>query len=199
MASYKEIYSFNSVNIKEKIKINDSLLVLDIDETILYFVSKNERMDKDWWKSSFDKYYLEYKDYEYAELLSYNDWLNHITHNDPYHTDKYNLFKLLDRYNNHIFITARDPYIKNITSEHMKKLNINVHDDNIYHVDKSNKGKILSNLLEEKYKDIKKVIFIDDLITNIDDVCNEFKTNDFITKNNIQLDCYLFKSFDRYY
>ena len=198
MSNYIILYDFNTV-ITDMINADnkkDILFVLDIDETILYFVSENKRINKEWWKSKFNEFYIEYKkDYDYADRATYNEWLDIIKNNNPKHTDKEGLYNIINEYN-YIFITARDPSLEDITSNHMKHLHINK--GNIYHVGDNSKGKQLVHLLETEYRDIKKVIFIDDLVSNLDDVSNEFKLNEYVNNHNIKLDCYLFKESDKH-
>ncbi len=173
--SYTIIKNFDNINIK------NALLILDIDETILFF----DEITKDWWKTHFDENYKIYKDYEYVEKLCYNKWLKIITTTNPRHTDEHNLYKLLKQ--NHIFVTAREKYIEHITYSHFNYLHIPTNQNNIYHVGDNDKGIFIKKILQSTY--VQNVVFIDDLEKNILNVINA--TNDL----HINLTCYLIDIF----
>jgi hypothetical protein len=64
------IHSINSFS-QIKIKPN-SLVVLDIDDTILHFST----IKKGWWTETFNKYYEIFENYDEAKKLAYHDWEN---------------------------------------------------------------------------------------------------------------------------
>jgi len=144
------------------------LIIFDIDETIL----KYKNIDKKWWQNKFMYYYELTNSYELANELSMKDWIIHIHEIEPQHTEINSFNKLLKFINvinknkNIIdieFLTARDDILKNITIKHLRKFlpeNLQI---NISFSNGSNKAPYINT----NYNNI---IFIDDLLSNLQDV-----------------------------
>lgn len=152
----------------ELIKGEKSLLVLDIDDTIL----KHPEITYKWWKNTFDYYYNNHNDYDLAEQQSLKLWEDHISENLPVHTNEYELNQLLLKCKELnirvICLTARNNHLEKVTLQHLKHLNIQI--DEIYY--NNNKGDFLKSFCLENNiigKDAH-IFFIDDLKSNIDDV-----------------------------
>ena len=163
MCKFKQIYSFFEINLKR-----ETLVVLDIDDTII----KYSKMNKQWWKSTFDSYYKISKNYDDADEQTLNNWRIQIYSAVPLHIDENGLFDLFKRAKELdctiICLTARDQSLERITYEHLKQLGIN--GIKIYFSPEVEKGITLDEILStykincQNYKDI---IFVDDLHGNL--------------------------------
>jgi predicted secreted acid phosphatase len=148
-----QISNYDQIIIKKK-----SLVILDIDETILKF----DGFDNQWWE---DQKKI-YKD----EV--YNIWINNITNKDPILLDQELLFKLIkiieDTNSKLIIVTARLEENRELTKQHLEKCQIKINNRDIYFT--KQKGDIIYKLLINKYINYKNIIFVDDLQKNIDDI-----------------------------
>ena len=70
-----------------------------------------------------------------------------------------------------VLLTARNPDLKDITLTHLKQLNIEL--DEIYF--NENKGEELLSIVSTQNNKYKNIIFVDDLLSNLEDVANSFK------------------------
>lgn len=149
-----------------------SLLVLDIDETILKYSGICEQ----WWKEHFDTNYAKYGNYDDADNACVKDWQEHIKYEYPVHTDEDGFFDLIERANNLnckvIIVTARDHGIKNITYEHLHHLGIR--DIDVYFASGGNKGHMIDNVMGNEIHNYKYISFVDDKDYNLTDVKNHF-------------------------
>lgn len=141
----KEIYSFSEI--KDKF-CNETLLVLDIDDTIL-------KWNKDFTDSS------------------YQEWFDHIHNEIPILTDN-NLFEFL-KDKDYIFLTARNSELDYITEHHLSLLNIPYNDNIFYTGENNSKGLYLKRITNERYPNKKKIVCVDDLKYNL---IEEYKRND---------------------
>lgn len=166
----KCINSFSNIKL-----IPNSLVVLDIDETILSFPT----LGLDWWHKTYQRNLKMTNNHTRAENISLTEWLEVISDVDPKQLDPYNFEKFLDEVKKLncelILLTARNNSLMEITKNHLKSCNINVESIDIYY--DSNKGKKLLELVDYKYKKIKNIIFVDDLEHNILDVQKAFQFN----------------------
>lgn len=155
ISSFLEIIKFVS---------RDTLVVLDIDETILHYLE----VSPDYWHCLFEKYYHELKDYKKAEEMSLQEWKKLVESSNPVHTDEEGMNILLNIIDAHkaklIFVTARNSEMSNITELHLRKLNI-PEDVQIFY-DSNEKGKRLLDMQISKNK----IIFVDDLDKNLENV-----------------------------
>lgn len=152
-------------NYDEIIISSNTLVIMDIDDTIIKFKS----MNKTWWKD-INEYYKCIYDHITARKLAYNDWHKIIATEIPELLDESLFFDLLNRIETSnsklILLTARDILIKPSTLKNLKDCNIDIHPDDVHH--DMFKGKKIKELCENcEYSHI---IFIDDLLDNILDV-----------------------------
>ena len=176
-----EISSFNEIIINQK-----SLIICDIDETILYF----EGIDKQWWVDTFNTFYKIHNDYDKADKLSLDKWISYIIDNNPYTTDEIGYNNMLKRVNDTnsrlLFLTARHEHLRDITLKHM--LHLNIHNPILHFTNGNCKGQyILDNLINSSQNfeiNSNNIIFIDDLLQNIANVSDKLAEH---------VTCYLFK------
>lgn len=163
----KNIKNYDEIIIK-----NNSLIILDIDETIIKFNTINST----WW-NDIKKYYELYHNKEKADNLALQDWINIISNEKPELLDEELFLDLLNRIeltnSKLILLTARDQTLNEITIQNIKDCNINIDSNNIYH--SYPKGlKVLELYNSHNYNNI---IFVDDKLDNIKDVQDKLKNN----------------------
>jgi len=152
--------------------IIDSLIVFDIDDTIMHF----EGIDNKWWDNRYNKYLEKYdNDHKKAKSMAIKDWVNHVTENNPKLINEENFREFIDRaYENNckiIFLTARDHSLREITENHFQICNLNDFIEDIYFSE--NKGLTLKEIINTQFNDVKNIIFIDDLERNLNSVKKE--------------------------
>lgn len=168
---FKKITKFNQINL-----IKNSLVVLDIDETIIKF----DNINKAWWSDTFDKHYSITKNHDCAHNLSLDDWISHITINRPKLVDEgiYDWINLIDKHNcDLIFLTARNKNLKDITHSHLNIVNLSCNKDKVYF--NQEKGDELFSIVNAQYSDKKNIIVVDDVEINLIDIKNKFTDTDF--------------------
>jgi hypothetical protein len=151
--NYIQITCFSKIIIP-----NDTLIVLDIDYTIL--ICKT------------------YKMYECTDTLDSLDYNNLVTFGIPTHTNKETLFNLITESKTKnceiICLTARNEITKTFTHNQLSYIGL---DFPVYYCNGMNKGVILQKILNEKYSNYKNIIFVDDKIKNLFDVYSELNKN----------------------
>jgi hypothetical protein len=161
------INSFSQVKIKPK-----SLVVLDIDDTILNFPS----IRKGWWTDTFNNYYEQEQDYDRAEELALNDWVNIIANDKAQLLDPINFETFLNKIREQncelILLTARNDKLRELTKKHLADCKLDIPHNKIYH--NRNKGKKLLELVKNVYNNVSQIIFVDDLESNLNDVEDTF-------------------------
>lgn len=168
---------FTTITKFEQIEIiPSSLVVFDIDETLLKF----DGIDHKWWKNKFNKYYRLTQNYELAESMSHNDWIKIVKIAEPELVDikVHNFIDLL--YDNDckiILLTARNQILKEITNEHIDKINLNINKNNIYFNEE--KGNELYRIITDIYPEIKNIMVIDDLEENLIDIQSKMKNTNY--------------------
>jgi len=137
--------------------LNDSLIILDLDETIIHF----KPITSTWWNDT--KKILN-------DANSYKQWLNIISSYMPYLLDENEFLNLLQRIEQSnsilIILTARDKSLCHLTMHQIVYCNIPILPTNIYFSDK--KGMTVYEL-KRVYKKTN-VIFVDDKLHNVNDV-----------------------------
>jgi hypothetical protein len=150
-------------NYDEIVVLNKSLVCIDLDETIIYFPGVNQS----WWENRKKAYNL-INDLT-SDEMAYKDWLEIIHNNTPKMLDEIQFIHLLERVKNTgskiVIITARNNKLEKLTIRHLLDCNINICD--IYYSYK--KGDIVNQI---KRLHNGPIIFIDDIIRNINDVKN---------------------------
>jgi len=149
-----KITNYDQIIISQK-----SLVILDIDETILKF----EGIDYKWWEN---------EKKENSQENVYNKWIKYVTNNDPILLDQYQLFQLIktieDTNSKLIIVTARLEKNRELTIQHLEKCQIKIDSNYIYFT--KQKGAIINNLITNEYVNYDNIIFVDDLESNIIDV-----------------------------
>ena len=153
--------------------IKNSLIIFDIDDTIIKF----PELGKNWWKTTFDNYYKLHQNFDKADILTLEEWIQNIKIMKPEMIRKESFIKFFDKAleNNCkiIFLTARNEKLKDLTLQHLLHCEV-ITKENFHNVYFSeNKGDKLKKILQNpEYSNIKNIIFIDDLDRNLKDVYN---------------------------
>lgn len=167
------IKKFQQINVIPK-----SLVVLDIDETILKFEDINHK----WWKSKFNRYYKLTQSYDLANNMAHSDWVKTVSNIQPELVDD-DFYIFLEHINNckceTILLTARNHKLKDLTHEHLDKINLKF--NKIFF--NKNKGDELYNIVHNEFLHIENIIVVDDLLSNLTDIKNKFLE----TKFNLHL------------
>jgi predicted secreted acid phosphatase len=166
----------------DEIIINQpTLVVLDIDDTILKF----DTLHKNWWKNTLDNYKTIYDEFE-SNKRTFDDWVKIISNENAKLLDEEKLFEFMQRIkdtNSEVFfITARDKSLTDITLKNLKECKLDITPEQVYHY--WSKGKKVLEVFQEKYSHLKNIIFVDDHMDNIEDVMSKF--NDYV----YNVDCY---------
>lgn len=185
MVTIKKIKNYDEINLDLK----NTLLVLDIDETIIKFPEINQK----WWD---DNYGEQYKIHEMgkAREIVLKRWINIIETNKPIMLDEKKFNDLITKSNElkHkiIFLTARIPNLETITKKNLNDCGIKYDENDLYHLPKEpvpkNKGQIIKEVVKQ-LDYIENIIFVDDVMHNIESVINEFKIDDDCIKYNLHL------------
>ena len=171
------IKSFNQIDIIPK-----SLVILDIDETVLTF----PQLTKNWWQEKRNHYYKISNDRKQVEEQVLNEW-NYIARTtNPNKLDHKAQYKFINKlYQNDcelIFLTDRNRELYDITYKHL--VHIGIDKDHVVHFDE-NKGDKIYELINKYYNNIENIIFVDDLIDNHHKILNTIKN--YNIKTNIKL------------
>jgi len=120
------------------------------------------------------------------ESLTIDDWLIHVSNNQPKHTHASSFKTFLENVNNSniVCLTARKESLKYITEQHLEM--IGVKDIPVYYSNGTCKGKVLKEIIIPNYSTIKNIVFVDDNKNNISSVNKEFYNE------NIKVHCYYF-------
>lgn len=173
---YTTISSFTEVTL-----IPNSLLILDIDDTVLKFDDINHK----WWEKWMAHFLEIHNDKDIAEEKALDTWREHVTINLPKHTDEKGICELIKKAQDIditiIFLTARSDNTKYLTENvHLSHLSLNV--GKVYYANKQNKGKIMSEHIKKDFPDKDTYIYIEDAEFNIKDVIGHManKINNFV-------------------
>lgn len=163
----KQIHTFYSVDISQ-----NSLILCDIDDTILFFPKYSETF----YKEAYDYYVSIGEKEELADKLVKNDWDLYNSFKKPSITDKEGFFYLLKRIETTdsklCFLTARHEIYHKRTIDDLKNVNIDCNKFPIYFTNGNVKGKFIKqnivNLLDHEH-----IIFIDDNNIHLENVKKE--------------------------
>lgn len=166
---------------KITLPMSNTLIVFDIDETILSFIDINKK----WWNDNYERLLPIYKENtdEQVELL----WIDYVSKNKPILLDEYNFKFFLNsiRYKCEIILlTARNEKIYELTIKHLNECKLNIHPSRIFF--SKNKGKKLQDIVNNIFPNIKNIIFIDDIEENLISVLNVFNKKE-LSKYNLEL------------
>lgn len=157
----------------------NSLIVLDIDDTILTYRGISDKFYND----KFNYYHKMYHDYDMIYKLIRNDWNEFIKSNPPYLINQETFFNFTDIAVKNkceiIFLTSRPQTMKLITRFHFEHNGLSDFLDKIHY--SPTKGKYLKELVFQNFKSYHKIILVDDLKSNLMDIyysLNKFKDID---------------------
>lgn len=171
----QQVTSFYQIPLTKK-----SLVVLDIDETIMAF----PHITKAWWRETYKKHYESTNDKKLAENLSVCEWREHVTVHKPYLLDEKKLKNFLGEINEKscklVFLTARTPKMTEITHSHLSHCNLEFSSDNVIHDE--NKGDALATIIQS-YPEISNIVFVDDFEKNLINVKTRFSHDDMSNYN----------------
>jgi hypothetical protein len=160
----KNISSYNEIEI-----VPNSLVILDIDETVLTF----PQITKHWWKDKISYYFNLTNDKHLAEKYALDEWRSIAYSTDPVQLDIDNQLKLINKIYQHncelIFLTARNENLSSITYNHLKHINID--NRHLVYFDE-NKGEKFYEIVTTLYKKYENITFVDDLMINLDKILN---------------------------
>lgn len=178
----KNIYSFSEINII----IPYSLIVFDIDETILRFPT----IENDWWSKKYKELLPIYKERTHYQIEKL--WIKYISQAEPVLLDPINFKFFINKLKQNnceiIFLTARNLNLSKLTIEHLNKCNIVIDSSKIYY--NKDKGYELKNIILNNYPYVKNIIFIDDLYENLSNVKSTFSSLELL---NYNIDLYQIK------
>lgn len=147
--------------------IPNSLVILDIDDTIIKF----PELGKQWWKNKFDEYMNLYNDSEKADIETLEEWIRNVKIMKPEMINKESFNRFInDVFTNKcelVLLTARQIKIKDLTEHHLKHCEVVVDSSNIYY--SQSKGDEINKLLNNRFINIKSIIFVDDMQKNLMD------------------------------
>ena len=149
---FRQITKFNQIPI-----IPNSLIVLDIDETIIKF----NNINRNWWITNTNRHFINTKNYYVADQLSFRDWITYVTNTNPTLVDdKINSWIKDSKADNCdlILLTARKKFLKYITLLHLNSVNLNFNKELIFF--NENKGDALLNITKNLYSNKKNSFFL---------------------------------------
>jgi len=166
--NYDDIY-IDTIN-------SNTLIVFDIDETIIKFPGINQK----WWDDNYNYHYTLY-DINNARQKVFNQWLEIIHNYEPIMLDKIKFNTIMDKINSVnskiVFLTARPPELREITEKNLDSCNIKYNKEDIYFLpnksETKNKGEMIIKIIQQ-LNHINDIIFVDDVIHNVQSVINEF-------------------------
>jgi hypothetical protein len=169
------ISSFSEIEV-----VPNSLVILDIDETVLTF----PQITKHWWKEKIGYYYDITTDIHLAEKYALDEWRHIAYSTDPIQLDSENQLKFIDNiYQNNcelIFLTARNEDLSCITYNHLRHINID--NRHLVYFDE-NKGEKFYEIISSLYQNCENITFVDDLIINLDKIVNAINKYELNAKN----------------
>ena len=160
------ISDYNEIRI-----IPHSLVVLDIDDTIIKF----PELGKSWWKNKFEQNFEIYQDYDKADYETLEEWIKHVHVMKPLmiNRESFNnlIKKIIENKCELVLLTARQIRIKDLTELHLKHCEVIIDSSNIYYSE--SKGDEINNILKNRFSHIKNIIFVDDMYKNLVDAYNK--------------------------
>ncbi len=173
MRRYQKITSFANL-----IKHNKTLVICDIDETIMHFTTTaDEQINNNWWDMKKRQYIESFNcDEKTAGTYAYDEWHNIVQTTAPQFTDSDGFVQMLDKLDEKnsdiIFLTARKQNTRDLTYKHLSMLNINPNNFMLHFTNLTPKGPYIKNNINiDNYR---KIIFIDDAKHNLDSVYDTF-------------------------
>ncbi len=166
----QQVNSFYQIPVTE-----NTLVVLDIDETIMAFPNIN----KTWWRETYEKYFDSTNNKTAADNLTLEEWREYVRVNKPYLLDEKKFKKFLGEIESKsaqlVLLTARDPIMTEITQLHLSHCELSISPDQVIHDE--NKGDALARIVQS-YPHITNIIFVDDFDKNLLSVKARFSQDD---------------------
>ena len=157
MNEYTTINNYDQIVLQD-----DTLLVMDFDETIIHYPYINSN----WWEDTSNEYAK--KDPITAEANTYDDWMEIVIKNKPRMLDEEEFKKLLLLVKNTnstvVIVTARRSRLVRLTYNELNDCGIYNYIEQVYF--SSKKGITIKQIKH----DHKHVVFVDDKLSNIHDV-----------------------------
>ncbi len=193
MSEHKEITSFTDV---AEHTLPNTLVALDIDGTML--VMEGGVGARAWWDAAWTAHYALLQDADKAEDAALAQWKAHAQTAVVSHTDEYGLQRLLQEAreagNTVVAVTARGWDMHTCTEKHLAALDIQMDDVNlsgmstchrrgIFYVGDESKGDAVLELSQRLRKDgipLRRILFIDDVVKNVQDVSNTIDASDLV-------------------
>lgn len=155
------IQSFSQIHV-----IPGSLVVLDIDETVLSYTN----LSKKWWIDEINRHYLQTCCSTDAEKKALSVWKQLVSSAIPVSLDAPNRRQFIENAFAQgcqlIFLTARHPDMWEITQNHLNQIGI-YNGEPIYYDE--NKGTKLVEIIE-MHNEFKNIIVVDDLMRNLNSI-----------------------------
>ena len=171
------ISSYKDIIIRPK-----ALYVFDIDDTLLHF----PEFPRAWWKETTEKYKALCE--ETADEKAHDEWMTAVEVRPGVACDKTGFMEIYQKIHaangKVILLTARPASMKITTLSHLRDGLWDFDPAHVY-FDKQ-KGARLCSIVEEYYKDIEYIVFVDDYEKNIHSVRDAFEGS------HINLDTYLY-------
>lgn len=174
MTSYTTIENFSMVP-----HLKNTIYVLDIDETLLYYEGMNEK----WWEKTMIEMMKIYDTFEEADYEANELWYRVITKIKPVITDPSGFIQLRQFIENKknncylIFLTARLEKYKEITEKDLNDTIPKFKYQVLYSKKfPDNKGTILQNYFNENpliFNSINDIVFVDDKERNLKNMIGE--------------------------
>jgi hypothetical protein len=161
----------------------NSLIVLDIDETIMAF----PHITKSWWRETYNKNFESTNNKKLAKNLTICEWREHVTVHKPYLLDEKKLKSFFGEIKQKscklVLLTARDSKMTEITHSHLSHCKLKFNSEQVIHDE--NKGEALASIVQD-YPEISNIIFVDDFKDNLLSVKTRFSHDD-MSNYNISL------------
>ena len=160
------------------------LYVFDIDDTLLHF----PEYPRKWWIDTTEKYrLLGHLDPDASTL---DEWILRVENSQGKAIDKHGFLafykQIHDAHGHVILLTARPSFMKEITLRHLQQGGLGGFAEEHVYFDKE-KGRRLRQLVQEKYEDMERIVFVDDYKQNIYKVLAAFEGSNYL------IDTYLYK------
>jgi predicted secreted acid phosphatase len=155
------IQSFSQIHV-----IPESLVVLDIDETVLSYTN----LSKKWWIDEINRQYLQTCNFAEAEKRALSVWKQLVPSAIPISLDTHNRRQFIENAIAQgcqlIFLTARHPDLWEITQNHLNQIGI-YNGERIFYDE--NKGTKMVEIID-MHNEFKNIIVVDDLMRNLNSI-----------------------------
>jgi acid phosphatase class B len=159
---FKQIKTFADIAVSPK-----TLVVFDIDDTVIGY----EEFSHTYFTDRLQYYKEKYDCSKMVLDFALDDWITKVKSGTPFHMDKNGYTQLINTIretdSHYMFMTARNPLFRDTTEDHLEK--IGIINRQVHYLAGANKGEFLKNIIK-KYPQYDKLIFIDDMEKNLNDL-----------------------------